>query len=92
MLQQDYYWTQTGHYGTSRLTVHQRARPPSDGDDVIVPLGRDVTIGPPPPSSGRLRRPRPVYWKLPAKFGGDRVLSYNGYLRFTLSSTQWVGV
>ena len=30
----------------------------------------------------------PVYWKLPSKFGGDRILSYNGFLRYGLRTTH----
>jgi hypothetical protein len=28
----------------------------------------------------------PMYWNLPKLFRGDRVTSYNGYLRFTTTS------
>jgi laminin alpha 1/2 len=28
----------------------------------------------------------PLYWRLPDMFGGDRVLSYNGYLRFSVQT------
>ncbi|KAF4524714.1 hypothetical protein B566_EDAN013949 [Ephemera danica] len=29
----------------------------------------------------------PLYWKLPRNFIGDKVVSYNGYLRFTTKAT-----
>ena len=28
----------------------------------------------------------PIYWRLPEMFLGDKVLSYNGFLRFSLQS------
>ena len=83
-----------GHYGTSKLTVSRRRGGGGGGgnsfiDDksgtdpmgfVVVPMGRDVTIQRPGSSQGHHQQ-RPVYWKLPSKFNGDRVLTYNGYLR-----------
>ena len=90
------FWTQMGHYGTSKLTVSRRRGGDGRGgnnliDDksgtgsmgfVVVPMGRDVTIQ--RSGSSQEHEQRPVYWKLPSKFNGDRILSYNGYVRSRL--------
>ena len=45
---------------------------PGDSNDVVIGVNKLFKV--------------PIYWKLPEMFLGDKVLSYNGYLRFGVQS------
>ena len=54
------------------LLVVPDGGPDGSGVDVAIGVDRLFTT--------------PLYWSLPATFLGDKILSYNGYLRFTTTS------
>ena len=59
--------------GNTRLEVsHGLLIIPGDNGDIVIGVERVFTT--------------PLYWSLPEVFLGDKVLSYNGFLRFSTSS------
>jgi hypothetical protein len=80
--QTDYAWTQLAFSGGRNLVVSRGQSELALSNGLLVVPGEkgDVKIG------VESIFTTPLYWSAPAIFLGDKILSYNGYLRFSLKS------
>ena len=80
--QADYVWTQLSAPGGRHLTISRGQTQLQAVNDLFVITGQEETVK----IGVESVFTSPLYWSLPDKFLGDKVLSYNGYLRFAISS------
>ncbi|XP_065577471.1 laminin subunit alpha lam-3-like isoform X2 [Artemia franciscana] len=81
-IQAQFTWSQLLEPGERRLTVDSGETELNVTNNLrLIPkVFGDVTIGASYPFD------TPLYWSLPPPFLGDKILSYNGYLRFSTES------